>query len=141
MKWREWTLGLVLVAVIGFATFAFDEPEPCPELGGAPQKVTCYYYETITAIDKETKELQGKVAESVIDESQSRLVDTIEMGGYKDIAWHTHVFHVQADDFPKIEEKGTYMFVVEPKDPTARICTTKECMEAIEKYGKYVKRG
>jgi hypothetical protein len=134
---REWTFGLGLLAAVSVVTFAFDEPDPCPDLGGAPLRIPCYYYETITAIDNETREVRGKVAESVIDESESRLLDKWEMGGYKDTAWHTHVFRVHPDDFAKIEEKGTYMFVVEPRDPTARICRSKECQEAIEKFSRH----
>ena len=143
--WRNWTivtLGAALLAVVGFVSFAFDEPEPCPEIGGEPIKVTCYYYETITAINKETKELSSKVAESVIDESQSKLFNRLEMNPYKDIAWHIHLFQVESKDFEEIQEKGigkSYMFVVKQHDPVARICRTKECDDATKRFESYKK--
>jgi len=136
MKWRERSIagvvGVLLAIVV--VSFAWDGHEVCPDLGGIPVKYTCYYYETITAINPEMKEVRSVVAQSVINESRSRVTDYLEMQHYEDDARNIHVSHVQEADFQKLEVGKSYMFVVTPNEPTAKLCTTEQCNLAVMKF-------
>jgi hypothetical protein len=110
---------------------ACSQPHPCPDFGGIPAKTKCYYYQTITAVSPESKEVKSTVAESVVSEDQSHLFNHIET---KDYHFHTYIAKVDEADFAKIEVGKTYMFVVEPGQLGMKFCVEKECNEAVDKF-------
>jgi hypothetical protein len=130
MKWRERSITSVLVVLVLLLIFAFDGPQPCPDIGGIPVKYTCYYHETITAINQETKELRSKVDKSVIEGSRG-IFDYLEMLGYEEKAHKTHVFHVENDDISTLKVGDSYRFVSKPGRDYPKRCTTDDCKNEI----------
>lgn len=127
MKWR-W------IAIVGlsFVLSACDTINPCsnPGVNGPAQ---CYHYLTITEKDKQTGELRGMVARSVIKEDTSKLFNSYNE---KDYPLFTFKFRVPDSELASLNEGDSYMFVSEINQSGLKRCTTDECNEAAEHFRK-----